>query len=191
LLPRLTIVAIIITVIVLIALYPEKLIESLESYCDWMVDNIWLGSFLIFLVCIPGTTLGAPGTMMTFPTGYIMHEVFDEKHWKSIPIGVLTVYLGTYVGSIFTFLIGRYVFKSLAERMSNKYKIIGALDHAFLTNGFKTCALFRMCPLIPVNIFNFVIGGTSIHFWAYCAAYVAYIPTTTLNVFIGTTLNSL
>lgn len=177
--------------IVLIALNPDVVLNALEAYCEWMIENKELGCFLMTLICIPATALGAPGTMMTIPTGYIMHEVFDETHWKSIPVGVITVFLGTWVGSIVAFFIGRYIFKGLTERCAKKYKIMSALDFAFLNDGFRTCALFRLCPLIPVNVFNFIVGGTSIRFPAFCAAYVGYIPTTTVNVFMGTTLSSL
>ncbi len=101
--------------ITLIAIYPQKIIHKLEEYCEWMVENKELGCFLIALYCILGTLLSAPGTIMSVPTGYIIHEVFEEKLYKSIPVGVLIVMLGTWVGSILAFLIGRYVFRSLAE----------------------------------------------------------------------------
>ena len=167
------------------------MIHKLEVYNEWMVENKELGSFLLALYCVLGTSLSAPGLMMSLPSGYIIHEVFEEKLYKSLPVGVLIVMSGTWVGSIIAFCIGRYVFRSLAEQMSMKYKIINALDKSFLNEGFKTCALFRMCPIVPVNATNLVLGATCVSFRAYCTSYIAYTPTTLMNVFIGTSLSSL
>ena len=99
--------------IVLIALNPDAVLDALESYSAWMIENKELGCFLMAFICIPAIALGVPGTLLNISTGYIMHEVFDQTHWKSIPVGFTSVFLGTWVGSIVAFFIGRYILKGL------------------------------------------------------------------------------
>ena len=41
-----------------------------------------------------------------------------------------------------------------------------------------------------MNIFNFVAGATSLTFPAYALAFIGYVPTAIVNVWVGTTIKS-
>ena len=128
---------------------------------------------------------------MTIGTGFIMDVVYEGEHWKSITVGVLTVFIGTWLGSLLSFFIGRYVFRELTLQMAKRYRVMRALDCAFLDKGFSTCVLFRICPLVPFNAFNFLAGATSLKFKQYFCAFIGYLPACILNVWIGTSIKSL
>ena len=66
-----------------------------------------------------------------------------------------------------------------------------ALDWVLKKDGFRFCFLLRLCPLVPFNAMNYVMGGTSISFKNYVLAYVGTIPIISVNVFIGTTISSI
>lgn len=65
------------------------------------------------------------------------------------------------------------------------------MECAILDKGFRTCLLFRICPLVPFNIFNFLAGATSLKFKDYFWAFIGYLPACIVNVCIGTTIKSL
>ena len=64
-----------------------------------------------------------PGAVMTLGTGFIMHTVY-KKLWKSILVGTLTVFTGTWIGSTISFILGRYVLRDLTNWLFKKFKIM-------------------------------------------------------------------
>lgn len=116
-LPRLLVTCTLITIVVLIACYPNHVETEVTSLIDWMSDNKELGVFMLGLIIVVATSIAIPGTLMTIGTGFIMDAVYEGDR-KSIVIGVLTCFLGTWVGSIFSFFIGRYVLRELSTRMA-------------------------------------------------------------------------
>lgn len=101
--------SVVVSVITLIAIYPDRVGKALEVYCDWMETKTLLGTFIMILVLIIATSLGTPGSLMSIGTGFILYTVFEGLMWKSILVGLLVVFLGTWLGSILAFLLGRYV----------------------------------------------------------------------------------
>ena len=110
--------------------------------------------------------------------------------WKSIIYGSITAYLGTWIGSLLAFLIGRYIFRDLARCLSDRYKIMRALDLVLRDEGFKFCFLLKICPIVPFNAFNYIAGGTSLSFKNYFLAGCGTIPIVILNIFIGSSIGS-
>ena len=51
--------------------------------------------------------------------------------------------------------------------------------------------LIRLCPVIPFNMLNYLMGITDIKFKDYLIGSVGMIPGTIVYVFIGTTLSSI
>ena len=106
-------------------------------------------------------------------------------------IGTLTVFIGTWIGSIVSFVLGRYVLHGCVSRLNKRLKIMGALDLVLKRQGFRFCILMRLCPLVPFNVYNYVMGGTSVSLKNYSLTFFAYIPICAVNVFVGTTIMSI
>ena len=75
--------------------------------------------------------------------------------------------------------------------MAEKYAIVGALDKAMETEGLKFTFLLRLCPLVPYNAFNYMMGITGVKFWDYAIGGFGMIPGTVVYVFIGTTVSNI
>lgn len=189
--PRLLLFSVVVSVITLIAIYPDRVGKALEVYCDWMETKAALGTFVMVVVLIIATSLGTPGSLMSIGTGFIFYTVYKGLVWKSILVGLLVVFLGTWLGSILAFLLGRYVLQDLTRRLNAKYKTMRALDLAIQNEGLRICILLRLCPLVPFNAFNYLMGGTSISLKNYVLGGFATIPIVTINVFVGTTIGSI
>jgi len=66
-----------------------------------------------------------------------------------------------------------------------------AIDKAIETEGLFLVFLLRLCPLMPLSLFNFIIGITSLSFGDYIIGLLGIIPATVGYVFIGTTLSDI
>jgi uncharacterized membrane protein YdjX (TVP38/TMEM64 family) len=95
------------------------------------------------------------------------------------------------MGSIASFLLGRYLFRDFVLQMAAKYPTFRAVDRALQGNGFKIMILLRLSPLIPYNALDYMCGITSIPLSAYSAALVALLPGVIMYTFIGATASSL
>ena len=127
LVPRLLIVAIVITSITLVIVYPSEIQDGIDNYCVWMKANQELGPFLLSFACVIATPLAVPGALMTIGTGFILYTVYEQV-WKSVLVGTLTVFLGTWIGSGIAFLVGRYVLRDMTTSLIRRFKIMTALD---------------------------------------------------------------
>ena len=189
--PRLIILCALVTICVLIVCFPDQFETGVVALLEWINGNKEIGVITLGFIIALATSIAIPGTLMTIGTGYIMDAVYEGEHWKSIMVGVLTVFLGTWLGSLVSFFIGRYVFRELTLQIARRYRVMRALDCAFLEKGFQTCVLFRVCPMVPFNAFNFLAGATSLQFRSYFFAFIGYLPICILNVWIGTTIKSI
>ena len=75
--------------------------------------------------------------------------------------------------------------------MAEKYAIIGALDKAMETEGLKFTFLLRLCPLVPFNAFNYMMGITGVKFWDYAIGGLGMLPGTIVYIFLGTTISNI
>lgn len=101
------------------------------------------------------------------------------------------MFIGAWIGSILAFILGRYVFRQNTEALASKYKITRALDRAIREEGLKFVILLRLCPLVPFNAFNYIMGVTGVSFGEYALGGIGMLPGTIVYVFVGTTVGSL
>ena len=69
--------------------------------------------------------------------------------------------------------------------------MINAIDKVMEKEGLKFTLLLRLCPLIPFNAFNYVMGVTAVTFKDYAIGGVGMIPGTIVYVFVGTTIGNI
>ena len=58
-------------------------------------------------------------------------------------------------------------------------------------SGLKFTLLMRLCPIIPYNAYNYVLGVTSVKFCDFAIGGIGMIPGAFVYVFIGTTIGSI
>ena len=109
----------------------------------------------------------------------------------AVLVGTVSIWTGAWIGSNLAMLLGRYLFRDQTKKMAEKYAIIGALDKAMETEGLKFTFLLRLCPLVPYNAFNYMMGITGVKFWDYCFGGFGMIPGTIVYIFLGTTVSNI
>ena len=114
-----------------------------------------------------------------------------ESTALAILVGSLGVWVGAEIGSTLAMLIGRYLFRDSAANLAKKYRVINAIDKVMEKEGLKFTFLLRLCPLIPYNAFNYVMGVTAVSFKHYVIGGFGMIPGTIVYVFVGTTIGNI
>ena len=107
---RIVIVIFFITVITLAIIYRTWVSDVLSSFVTWISENPAIGSLCLALVYIVATVLFIPGSILTLGAGYAFGLAFKSIGW-AILLGTISVFLGAWIGSLLSMLLGRYVFR--------------------------------------------------------------------------------
>ena len=119
---------------------------------------VWIGSLgfwagLIFIaVYILATVLFIPGLLLTLGAGFLF-GVF----WGSVYVSI-----GSTLGAVAAFLIGRYLARSWVEQKIAKNEKFKAIDGAVAAEAWKFVGLCRLSPLFPFNLLNYALGVTKV-----------------------------
>lgn len=158
--------------------------RALSDFTKWIKDNIVLGAFLSALLYALATVLFAPGSILTLGVGAAFVGSLGVE--LGMLVGVLAVWIGASVGAVVAFFLGRYLFRESVMGWIEDYKWLKAIDSAFRTEGLKLLGLLRLSPLVPFNLFNYLMGTTDISAFDYTIGTVfGILPGTTAYVFLG------
>lgn len=127
------------------------------------------------LVFAIGTVLFLPGSILSLVAGALFGPF----------IGSLVVFFGASVGATAAFLIARNLIRHRIEGRLRSTPTLEALDHAVSADGLMTSILVRLSPIIPFNLLNYVLGGTSMRFTHFLLGLIAMLPATILYVSFG------
>lgn len=141
---RMRIVVVILLVCFLLFIIVDSLrdrhVEStILKFMGWVEQNPHQGMLTVILVYIIATILFVPGSILTFGTGYAFGSAYDSKV-EGVLVASTVVFIGASLGSICTFLLGRYLFRSCVVQMASSYPIFQAIDrgtHANLHHRFR------------------------------------------------------
>lgn len=178
-------------VFVVIDSFTGKRLESVSmTFFSWVEANPFLGVIAVIALYIVATVLFVPGSILTVGCGFAFGAAFESTA-KGVALASTAVFFGASLGSIASFLLGRYLFRDCVLRLASKYPVFQAVDRALQGNGLKIMILLRLSPLIPYNALDYMSGITSITLWAYTAALAAMLPGIVMFTFIGATASSL
>jgi len=178
-------------IFVIIDSFGEKRVEStILSFLQWVEIHPHKGMLAVICVYILATILFVPGSILTFGTGYAFGRAYQNKV-EGIAVASTAVFIGASLGSICTFLLGRYLFRSCVVRLASSYPLFQAIDRALQSNGLKIMVLLRLSPLIPYNALDYMSGITALPLLSYIIALVGILPGTVSLCFIGASASSL
>lgn len=141
------------------------------------------------VMCVVGIWLLTMLFVPSQPVSWLAIFVFGN----SFPIGLLITELGTTLGFVCAFVLGRTVISKRAMRLLNKYEgtkaILLAVDRL---GAFKVVAMLRFGPL-PYSFVSYVsaVPG-NVPFTSYFAAsFLALLPRNCATVLLGTSFGGL
>jgi len=77
------------------------------------------------------------------------------------------------------------------DSISENYTIFRAVNRALRNHGLKINLLLRLSILLPMNILDYLLGGTAVPLWIYTLSLIAILPGTIIYTFLGATASTL
>ncbi|BAT77240.1 uncharacterized protein HKW66_Vig0019490 [Vigna angularis] len=157
--------------------------KILKDLLVWIDSNLgpW-GPLALIAVYIPLTILAVPASVLTLGGGYLF----------GLPIGFIADSIGSTVGSVAAFLVGRTIGKSLVVSRLKDYPQFKLVTIAIQKSGFKISILLRLAPFVPFSLLNYFLSVTPVPLGEYTlTSWLGMMPLTLALVYVGTTLKDL
>lgn len=181
LISRVILVFFVISVMITTIIFRKQVFHFLNILLSWIQSlGVW-GAFILIFVYIAATIFLFPPFLLSLAGGFLY------GYWALI---IDTV--GSSLGSVCAFLIGKYVIRSYVEGKIKDYPKFEIIDRAIQNEGFKIVALLRLCPIFPDSIANYLLSVTRIQTLPFITAtIVGMFPGTCFLVYIGRSAQSL
>ena len=106
--------------------------------------------FVFLLVYTIATICFIPSSILTFAGGFIF------SFWTAAALSIL----GSGLGAVSAFLIGRYLARTLVEKQASRMPQFEKIAVLVQKKGWKIVLLARLSPLFPFLIGNYAFGIT-------------------------------
>jgi len=155
--------------------YLGSFFGTIESLGMW-------GPVLLAGAYIVATVLMVPGTILTLGAGFTF----------GLTVGTLAVSVGSVVGALLAFLVGRNMARGFVEQKVSQFPKFAAVDQAVEQAGFKIVLLTRLSPAFPFNVLNYLFSITKVRTRDYfLASWIGMLPGTIMYVYFGTAIKNL
>jgi uncharacterized membrane protein YdjX (TVP38/TMEM64 family) len=142
---------------------------------NWIESLGYIGGIAFIAIYILATIAFLPASILTLGAGAVFGVLW----------GSLYVFVGSTLGAIAAFLIGRYLARDwISNKIAGNQKF-AAIDQAVAHSGFKIVLLTRLSPLFPFNLLNYAFGITGVGLKDYAIASIGMLPATVMYVYIG------
>eukprot|EP01083_Nonionella_stella_P161961 531156_1 len=180
---RMCVFILFIIMIVVLAIHHSWIMSQILNFIDWMQDNVFIGSISFVIISSISNVFLVPGTIFTLAGSFVYVHLFGLI--KGVLISSVIVWFAASLGATLSFLNGRYLFRNIIAHYMKRSTNFALIEQVVQKNGAYIVFLLRLSPLIPFNIFNLVMGITSIKLRDYMIAHLGMIPETIIGCFIG------
>jgi len=164
--------------------------SKLQGLWTWMEEHPVQGLVVYVLLYPLHMILLLPGAPLVLGCGFVLKLRYG---WIcGIGLCSTATLLGSLLGSIACFYLGRYWFRTAVRKWSRKqYPIFDAIDAAVSVNGFKVMCLLYLTPVLPLAPTSYMIGTTSMPIKPFALAKIAALPNTIVHAYVGAAAGTL
>jgi len=168
------------TLVVLGAIFHKDVEVGLNMFVDWVQAlGLW-APWILALAVAALQLLMLPTFPLMAGAGVIFPKIFGYVEGQAI--GVASVFVGLWLGSMGTFVLGRRCFKEWAEEELKKVAWMTIVNNMINEQGWWVVLLARMSPLLPAEVFNYACSLTSLSLCAFGVGCLGSIVPTTMWV---------
>lgn len=131
-----------------------------------------------------------PYTLIAMGSGYAFSRVYSNIYIV-LSVSTAAVFLGAWVGSIISFIIGRFLCRDYVKTWIDKKRILKSIDAIIGNQGLKLIILLRLCMLVPFCYSNYTFGASSVKMLQFVFGTLGLIPMVLFFVYIGTSISSI
>jgi uncharacterized membrane protein YdjX (TVP38/TMEM64 family) len=161
-----------------------------NTFLIWVQAHPAAGLIWILLVMSVAVVFMIPiGTPLTLGCGYIYKGAYG---WQlGVLIATCVSMLGSALGAVICFLLGRYLMRDMVKKWIRKYPIFDAIDVAAAEHGLRIMAMLYLTPILPLGPVSYMCGTTSLKLSHFVLAKIAALPLMMLYVLIGASTGTL
>jgi uncharacterized membrane protein YdjX (TVP38/TMEM64 family) len=149
---------------------------------EW-IDNLgqkvaelgWAGPVIYFVLYVIGTTILAPSPIMSIAAGVAFG-------WWGLPLLIASA----TAGATASFCLSRYFFSNDLQDWLTERRIFNAAKTAIDEEGWRVQLLFRLSPMVPFGLLNYLLGltNTSLVTYVTCTV-IGILPGSIVDIYIG------
>ena len=140
-------------------------------------------------MCVSVVCMIPIGTPLTLGCGYIYKGAYG---WQlGVLIATAVSMIGSALGAVICFLLGRYLMRDTVKKWIRKYPIFDAIDIAAAEHGLRIMAMLYLTPILPLGPVSYMCGTTSLKLSHFILAKIAALPLMMLYVLIGASTGTL
>jgi len=186
---KIVLLVFLVTIILLVLFERDNLKETAKDFIQWLRSAGFGGVIVCVFVYAIATVFLFPGIILTLGTAYAL--AVANGFGTGLALAVVTVLFGATLGSFLAFLISRYIFRDYFVNLALTNPKWHVIDKIAETDGFKIVLLLRLCPAIPFNMLNYVLGTTSVDWRSYVSASIGMLPGIALFCYFGASLDNI
>ncbi|MDG1549463.1 MAG: VTT domain-containing protein, partial [Candidatus Poseidoniaceae archaeon] len=156
---------IVITGIAITISLTQVLISLFIDYLTWFSNNALYGMIIFILLYIVFGIIALPASFHKYLAGVIY----------GFGPGILIAYVGSMLGAIAPFLLGKKWMNPYARKALSKYPTLSGLEQEIVDKGTNVVALTRISLVIPYGVLNYAYGATEVKFRNYLVGNLAMI----------------
>ena len=154
-----TVILIIIGILLFVTIENQLFVKIIVDSIDWIKANPVEGFSLLAVTYIFGVAIMLPASLWTFTIAFTCYICFGAVSGFFIALGL--VYVSSTLGSFLAFAISRFLLKDQINAMIKPtWHKTRAINKALLTKGFKVVFLWRITPIAPFNVTNYIMGAS-------------------------------
>jgi uncharacterized membrane protein YdjX (TVP38/TMEM64 family) len=159
----------------MLTIMPFHVQEMITNTLTWVDSLGSVGAIAFIIIYIVATIALIPASFLSLGAGVVFGVVF----------GSLYVLVGSILGAVAAFLIGRYFARDWIAKKIKGNRKFRAIDEAVGKEGFKIVTLTRLSPIFPFILLNYLYSITGVSLKDYILGSVGMIPGIITFVYIG------
>lgn len=157
---------------------------------EFVQENPVGGPFIVVIATAVCVVLMGPYSVFGVGAGYAFTRSY-ENMVVVLAVGTISVFVGALLGGTLSFIFGRYLCRSQVRKISQKNRILNAIDTTMETQGLKLVFLLRLSMLVPFNFSNYAFGGTAVKVGHFMLGTVGLLPMALFFVYVGTSVSNI
>jgi uncharacterized membrane protein YdjX (TVP38/TMEM64 family) len=140
-------------------LYQDDVLKQIISFKEFIKNNFMMSLLILTGAHIIGSLLVIPGAMFEFACGLIFGTFFIDNLIGYILSIIAYLTIGAIAGVI-TFNFSKCLLKNILRKyFIEPNQKMRKFDEILNFYGTKALFLLRLSPLLPVSMYNYLLGG--------------------------------
>lgn len=170
---------------ILAAIFYRDVVAMWKQFEQWCKHLGWAVSIVSLVLCWLFECLMLPSAAVFALTGVVFPTVFGKV--LGIIVGIVSCMIGTYLGCLSAYPLGRTLLKPYAEKKIKEIQFLAIANRIIAEEGWKFAFLMRLSPFCPIEPLNYACVVTEMSFADYALSCLGTQPVIAFLVYLAST----